>query len=848
MIIKNKKVFQSLILFTMLISIIGVNFSGIIVSGRSQEELDFQNSINSETIQLPGNLVKENTNIMNIFDRTERINEIIKNPTNILTVIAENDTSVKNYSMNSVEYGWFDAEGNGYNLMVNGDDTYGTVSLPFAFSFYDTTFDSIYISSNGWLSFSNPSPLEYINPSFPNYEDRYIYALAPFWDDLIAQDNIYVWTTPEFVVVEYSNYEYLGGQYIGNFEVILFASGEIVFQYESIDNDVGATVGLNYGFNSSIYNAYTEGLSNVSNFALLFQKMNYDHDISVQISKLENPIIEVPVNVNATLTNLGMNNESNIDFTFYLDYGLIGSELIPNLLVGENFTITYEWTPPSYGIYNFTALVSPVTNETYLGNNDFTQIVSILHDLDVSLSIPSYALINSTYVVNATVINLGANPEANITFDFNLDGVLIASDFIPTLLGGENFTLSYVWTPDTFDSYNFTANATLEIIDPYIGIYEDTQTIIVANNQIYPNLGDIFQLSERDILNNSPYFISFEVTAFPSPDQCNISLSFWDPGTQQETVDQTFIVNPFTREIYNSTQWDPELFPYWINTEGLTNGSFIDFMYIGDQEGQVVGFTTFDYYGQSLPLIEIFVQNMNLYFEQNSGILAAIGYEDEFEYSEGFDLVFTNIASAVEDFHNLRGAICPPYELDNHPLEIVQIFVQNTGTYAESTSASLSYNGNLVGTEIVSLLPGEFVFFSYEVDEFAEEFGGLDLVVEPVGEETYLVDNYESIPRIYTAELTFHVYKEDSDIRIEDAWVFIYDESDIEIYVGQTNANGSLVVSELSAQTYEIVVNATDYELYSETISIGEGEHKNVDIYLTHLSINIFIPGYSFMC
>ena len=68
------------------------------------------------------------------------------------------------------------------------------------------------------------------------------------------------------------------------------------------------------------------------------------------------------------------------------------------------------------------------------------------------------------------------------------------------------------------------------------------------------------------------------------------------------------------------------------------------------------------------------------------------GYDDEYEYSESFDLVFTNIASVVEDLHNLRGVICPPDESAIYPLEVVEIFVQNTGTYAESTSVSLSYN------------------------------------------------------------------------------------------------------------------------------------------------------------
>jgi len=91
---------------------------------------------------------------------------------------------------------------------------------------------------------------------------------------------------------------------------------------------------------------------------------------------------------------------------------------------------------------------------------------------------------------------------------------------------------------------------------------------------------------------------------------------------------------------------------------------------------------------------------------------------------------------------------------------------------------------------------------------------------------------------------------------IEDAWILLYDEAEAEIYAGQTNSNGELVVIELSPGTYRIAVSADGFEAHTESVLLGSGELKHINIYLSPLSddpddpddpINPFgnIPGYS---
>src|SRR4051812_38654420 len=45
----------------------------------------------------------------------------------------------------------------------HGDDTTNAVSLPFSFSFYGTAYNTAYVCSNGWMSFSGSSGNGYYN-------------------------------------------------------------------------------------------------------------------------------------------------------------------------------------------------------------------------------------------------------------------------------------------------------------------------------------------------------------------------------------------------------------------------------------------------------------------------------------------------------------------------------------------------------------------------------------------------------------------------------------------------------------------------------------------------------------
>jgi len=182
---------------------------------------------------------------------------------------------LQNYTMiPSYEYSWIDASG-GTELLLN-DDGYSTQSLPFNFQFYDKIFSTIYLGANGYLSFTDTTPMDPNNDPIPSGDFDNDYLIAPFWDDLQpasgnGSGNIYVQSFSTYWVAEWENIEHYNDNLIGSFEVILYDSGEIVFNYDYIDYVVDEyTCGLNLGINTSYYNSY-QGLTHLTDdFSLRF--------------------------------------------------------------------------------------------------------------------------------------------------------------------------------------------------------------------------------------------------------------------------------------------------------------------------------------------------------------------------------------------------------------------------------------------------------------------------------------------------------------------------------------------------------------------------------------------------
>ncbi|MFW9872922.1 MAG: CARDB domain-containing protein [Candidatus Thorarchaeota archaeon] len=102
------------------------------------------------------------------------------------------------------------------------------------------------------------------------------------------------------------------------------------------------------------------------------------HELKVRLTTPINPIIYNSYSIEALIMNNGASTETSVNLDLLLNGAPVDSFVIPSFPSGANATINYLWTPTAYDIYNFTAYAAPVPGETYLSNNEYSQILYIL--------------------------------------------------------------------------------------------------------------------------------------------------------------------------------------------------------------------------------------------------------------------------------------------------------------------------------------------------------------------------------------------------------------------------------------------------------------------------------------
>jgi thermitase len=101
------------------------------------------------------------------------------------------------------------------------------------------------------------------------------------------------------------------------------------------------------------------------------------HEISV---KLESPTylrLGNSVSLNATVCNRGLCNETNVQLLILIQGSVVDSVIIPELKVGSNYTLCYQWTPIIVGVYNVTAYSPSIPGEENTINNVVSKTVHV---------------------------------------------------------------------------------------------------------------------------------------------------------------------------------------------------------------------------------------------------------------------------------------------------------------------------------------------------------------------------------------------------------------------------------------------------------------------------------------
>jgi len=172
----------------------------------------------------------------------------------------------------SASYSWIDIS-SGTELFL-ADNGYTQTDLPYNFTYYDVGYITIYISSNGYLSFIDTTPGDTSGTIPRKNPVKFRYSVAPYWTDLdpsIGAGHIYIANyTSTTWIISWVDVNITAGGIAGSFQVILKQNGDIIFNYDYLANVGSYTCGLNYGVDDTIYNIYTGLTSATDNLAIQF--------------------------------------------------------------------------------------------------------------------------------------------------------------------------------------------------------------------------------------------------------------------------------------------------------------------------------------------------------------------------------------------------------------------------------------------------------------------------------------------------------------------------------------------------------------------------------------------------
>jgi len=122
----------------------------------------------------------------------------------------------------------------------------GPINIGFAFPFFTNSFTQLYVSPNGFVTFSPFSGDTSTNTTLPNISAP-SNAIAFFWDDLyITTGHVYTLTDTlnDTFNLEFQNVRFKGIGAVVSCQLVLKTTGEILMEYQSMAVSNACTVGV----------------------------------------------------------------------------------------------------------------------------------------------------------------------------------------------------------------------------------------------------------------------------------------------------------------------------------------------------------------------------------------------------------------------------------------------------------------------------------------------------------------------------------------------------------------------------------------------------------------------------
>lgn len=229
----------------------------------------------------------------------------------------------------------------------------------------------------------------------------------------------------------------------------------------------------------------------------IYQKPEHDLAVSLDAPSFLEP--GTSSLLNATVTNPGLNNETDVELFLMIDGSIVNSTTIPELLTGHSHTITYLWTPTLEGAYNVTAYASPVPDEEIIANNRAAKFVTVTHPLirPIEGQYANYTIfqidistgtITATGMWNFTYVRYISPYQINITMlmidpsGYIQSGWMIVNIMNRMVERDSGIYWAGMWYPGWIET-NVTIGSTINLLDSAVTIV-DSEIILVGNRPI----------------------------------------------------------------------------------------------------------------------------------------------------------------------------------------------------------------------------------------------------------------------------------------------------------------------------------------------------------------------------
>jgi fibronectin type 3 domain-containing protein len=285
----------------------------------------------------------------------------------------------------SIPYNWLDGVTGGTDLSLGNDQTSTYIDLGFKFPFYEVSYSSIAVCSNGWATFKDSSYTTKTSEPLP-YTSRPNAVIAPYWTDLNPGHHGKVWykvnnqSAPKHFIITWDNVPLNMGtfQYNQTFEAVIYENGSILFQYRSVNltQTLSPQVGIedHDGKNGL---GYSYSLENAS--AIWFYYNYAAHDLNLKNIKVKSySSVNEELEIKATMENFGYSVEDKINISLKINSVPVNwTGPVIKLDPFQSTEHIFYWTPAGQGNHTVGVQIEPVVGETKTDNNYIGKTVDV---------------------------------------------------------------------------------------------------------------------------------------------------------------------------------------------------------------------------------------------------------------------------------------------------------------------------------------------------------------------------------------------------------------------------------------------------------------------------------------